>query len=249
MISNNLIYKDNKIIEASYKLSLIEQRIVLLAISKINSSEKITENNIFTITASEYSLVFSIDKKEAFREMKKAMEDLSTRWVKVIDDGDTVTKIPWISLKSHTTSSQSIALRFNEDIVKYLSELSGDFTNYRLLNIRGMASVYSIRIYEMLMRWKLTRTVTLTVDQIRNRLELTSKGYAAFGNIKQKIIDPAMIEIGECSDVNPRYELIKRGNKVESVKFSFEFKEGRSPKEATKNDALKVIKKIRAALK
>ena len=244
-MNKNLIYKDNKIIEASYKLTLTEQRIVLLAISHVNSSEKLTDNLKFSLTAEEYSSIFSISKDEAFREMKEAMDVLGERWVKVIDDGNELTKLRWISMKSSTMDNQSIAFRFDSSITEYLSELTGDFTKYQLLNIAGMKSVYSIRIYEMLMRWKVRRHVTLTVDELKERMQLSSKAYEVFGNIKAKIITPAMREIELYSDIIPNYELIKRGNKVVSVKLMFEYKEGRAPKDELKKDALRAIKHIK----
>lgn len=248
-MNKNLIYKDNKIIEASYKLSLTEQRIVLLAISQVNSYEKLTEEKLFTITANEYSLVFSITKDEAFREMKKAMRYLSQRWVKVIDDGNETDEISWISKRSSISSNQSITIRFTADISPYLSSLKGNYTNYRLFNVSGMNSVYSIRIYELMMRWKDSRHTTLTIEQLRDRLQLTTKGYSAFGNIKQKIIDPSINEITQCSDINANYELIKKGKKVEAIKFNFQFKAGMEPKATRKKEALSAIEKIQTLLK
>ena len=249
MTSNNLIYKDNKIIEASYKLSLTEQRVVLLAIGQVNSSEKLTENDVFVIEASDYSSMFSIDKKESFREMKEAIDSLRGRWVKVIDDGDNYKSIAWLSMIQSSISGQSIQIRFTKDIAPYLSQLEGSFTKYRIKNIRQMSSIYSIRIYELLMRWKDFKTVTLTVEQIRERLQLTSKGYSAFGNVKQKIIEPSINEITQLSDIDASYELIKKGKKVDSVRFSFQFKAGMEPKATQKKDALKAIKKIQSSLK
>lgn len=249
MSSKNLIYKDNKIIEASYKLTLTEQRIVLLAISQVNSSKKLTENDVFTLSAEEYSTVFSITKDEAFREMKKAMKDLFNRCVKVIDDGDIYDEIRWISKKSATLSNQSIAIRFTVDIAEYLSCLEGSFTKYKLQHISRMNSVYSIRIYELLMQWKTKKTITMTIEQLKDRLQLTSKSYAAFGSIKQKVIDPAVLEITQCSDIVVNYDLIKAGKKVVSVKFYYNFKPGFDQKTDIRLDALDAIKQIKGRLK
>lgn len=248
MSHKNLIYKDNKIIEASYKLSLTEQRLVLLAISQVNSSKKLSENDVFVIYAKDYSSIFSISKDEAFREMKSAMKSLSSRWVKVIDDGDVKDEISWLSKRSSATSNQSIGIRFSTDISKYLCELTGEFTKYRLLNISGMKSAYSIRIYEMLMRWKSKRRLELTVEQLKDRLQLTAKSYENFGNIRQKIIDVAMTEIAECSDILPRYELIRRGNKVSLIRFEFEFKEEQAAEQLIRDESISAIKNIKKTL-
>ena len=244
-MNKNLIYKDNKIIEACYKLTLNETRIVLMAISHVNSAEKLSDNSVFTLTAEEYSSVFSMECKEAFRQMKEAMDELGERWIKVIDDGNRLKKLRWISMKSSTGDKQSIAFRFDSTITEYLSELTGEFTKYKLLHISGMQSVYSIRIYEMLMRWKNKKVVTISVEDFKERLELTSESYKLFGSIKQKVITPAMREIEQHSDIIPSYELIKKGTKVVSIKLRFEYKEGRAPKDELKKDALKAIKHIK----
>lgn len=249
MSSKNLIYKDNKIIEASYKLTLTEQRLVLLAISQVNSSQKLSESDTFTLSAEEYSRVFSISKDEAFREMKKAMKELSKRWVKVIDDGNVSEEISWISKKSSTLDNQSIVIRFTVDIADYLGNLQGNFTKYRLMHISGMKSAYSIRIYELLMQWKTKRSVLMGLDQLRDRLQLTSKSYEAFGSIKQKVIDPSVKEINECSDIEAHYELIKDGKKVVALQFFYNFKPGRDPKEFLRQEALETLQNVKAKLK
>ena len=248
MKGNELIYKDNKIIEASYRLSLTEQRIILLAISQVNALEKLSEAKIFTISASQYSSVFGVEDKEAFREIKEAIDELSERWVKVIDNFDEKRKIRWVSEKSTVISNRSIEIRFTTAIAPYLSNLKGNFTKYQLVNVSDMKSIYSIRIYEMLMQWKCKRSLTLTVEELRDRLGATSKGYDAFGNIKMKIIDPSVAEINAYSDIDVTYTLIKKGKKVTAVQFTFEFKPEMEPKTVMNKQALSAIKGIKAIL-
>ena len=133
----------------------------------------------------------------------------------------------------------------------YIPALNGEVLRTKhdkLLNVSGMKSIYAIRIYEMLMRWKDRKHVTITVDELKERMLLTSKAYSLFGCIKQKVITPAMDEIALYSDINPSYELIKKCNKVVSVKFYFEYKEGRTPKDALREDALTTLKVIKETL-
>lgn len=136
MADNNLIYKDNRIIEASYRLSIREQRLVLLAISQINALEKLNENKVITITASEYSSVFGVDQKNAFRDMKWAMDQLFNQFIKVIVNEDKTETFRWLSKKSATLSNQSVEVRFTADIAPYLHNLKGKFTKYQFLNTR-----------------------------------------------------------------------------------------------------------------
>jgi plasmid replication initiation protein len=248
MADNSLIYKDNRIIEASYRLSIREQRLVLLAISQINALEMLNENKVITITASEYSSVFGVDQKNAFRDMKWAMDQLFNQFIKVIVSEDKTEAFRWLSKKSATLSNQSVEVRFTADIAPYLHNLKGKFTKYPFLNISGMASVFSIRLYEMLMQWKSKRTLTITVDDLKDRLEIADK-YKAFANLKQKVIDTALEEINACSDIVVSYEPIKRGRKVVSVRFDYEFKKGMEPVQEIKQGIQDVIKDIRRRLK
>ena len=248
MAGKSLIYKDNRVIEASYRLTLREQRLVLLAISQVKSLEKLNENRVFTITASEYAAMFGGDTKIAFRDIKVALDELFERYIKVIASEDKTEIIRWISKKSTTVSNQSVEIRFTPDIAPYLSNLKGNFTKYQLLNISGMSSIYSIRIYEMLMQWKCNHSLTLTIDQLKDRLQ-TGSSYPAFANLRQKVLDVAVTEINECSDIDVAYVLLKSGQKVESVRFGYTFKEGRGPKPSSKADTLDMLRDLKKGLK
>jgi plasmid replication initiation protein len=245
MKNKNLIYKDNNIIDTGYRLSIHEQRLILLAISQINALEKLTDERIFTISASDYSSWFGSNKEECFRIMKEAMDNLSNNWITVLNTEGKNKKIRWISMKSEIMTNQSVEMRFTKDIAPYLSQLEGNFTRYKLLHVSEMKSVFSIRLYEMLMQWKSTRTLTLTVDKLRSNLQLTTKGYTAFGNIKQKIIDPAILEINRTSDIDASYELIKKANKVVEIKFSFEFKDALKAATEHREDIRERIKNMK----
>jgi len=247
MSSKKLIYKDNRIIEASYRLTLREQRLVLLCVSQINSLERLKDNKKFVVTASEYSSVFGGDEKHAFRDMRCAIDELYDRSIKVIVNADKTEEIRWISNKSNTLSNQSVEVRFTADIAPYLNNLKGNFTKYQLLNISGMSSIFSIRIYEMLMQWKIKKSILLTVDQLRERLQLSDK-YPAFANIKQKVLDVAMKEINEYSDILATYNVLKDGKKVTSVHFSYIYKNVDAAKALSRSEAVDNLKKIKDRL-
>jgi plasmid replication initiation protein len=249
MNNKNLIYKDNRIIEASYKLTINEQRIILFCISQINSLEKLNANQIFVVSASEYSSVFGLDKDWSFREMKNAVTQLFERRVKVGVTPEESDEFRWISFKSISKSKQSIGVRFTTDIAPFLSELEGNFTKYKLLSISSMGSVYSIRIYEMLMQWRTTKSVKITIDKLRYRMQIEDGKYKEFSNFKQKVIDTAIKEINESSDIMADYEMIKEGRKVIAINFRFEFKNSKLAKEEAKQEIKDVIKNIRKVLK
>jgi plasmid replication initiation protein len=245
MKHNKLISIDNKIVKASYKITLYEMRLILLAFSQINPLENGNESKIITISASQYSSWFGGENKAAYRDMKEALELLFERCLKVICKSDMKTGIRWIDLKSVIDSTQSIELRFTPEISDFLQNLRNGFTSYHLSNVCRMKSVFSIRLYQILMQWKSTGEVTITVENLRFTLDIPLKGYPTFGNIKQKIIVPAMLEINDVSDVKADYLLIKKGKFVHAIRFIFEFKKDGRHQPAVKDFALESIRNIK----
>lgn len=249
MKHNKLIYKDNKIINASYKVTLNELRLLLLAISRINSFDKLTRNTIVTITASEYSSWFGGEKREVYRDMKIALDLLFQRTINIIDTEEQITTIRWITLKSKNHLNHAVELRFTEEVANFLSDFTGEFTKYKLENIKDMKSIFSIRIYELLMQWKKTGIVKITVSELRYRLQINSKGYPKFGNIRQKILDPAIEEINQTSDIIAKYSVSKKGKTVDAIIFNFVFKDISKAKIENDEQAKNSIEYLKETLK
>ena len=66
-MGNKLVVKDNALIEASYSLGTVEQRILLLAILVARENNTTIERDKeLTIHASKYSEVFNVDKKAGY---------------------------------------------------------------------------------------------------------------------------------------------------------------------------------------
>ena len=61
---SNLIVKDNALIEASYTLDVVEQRLILLAILEAREQKQLIQaGSLLRIHASSYIHQFNVDKK------------------------------------------------------------------------------------------------------------------------------------------------------------------------------------------
>jgi plasmid replication initiation protein len=97
-VSNEVVVKSNYLVEASYKISLNEQRVVLYAISKLDSQGKMPDE--ITITAQEWLKMFpDIGKEHVHRELKKASDRLWERTIKVVDPKQTK-KFRWVQTQT-----------------------------------------------------------------------------------------------------------------------------------------------------
>lgn len=235
MDSNPLVVKSNSLVEASYRLSLNEQRLVLVCISKIRRDESITDEVMYSISASEFAAVCGIDPKTAYRELRSAALSLKRREVRITQEPNEQRKrrktliAGWVQSIEYTGGYGEVKLRFNHDIIPYLTELSKCFTTYKLKNVVTMSSSYGVRFYELLIQWKHLNEREISIEWLRHALA-TEKKYGAIKDFKKYVLDPAIKDINKNSDLWVKWNQKKTGRKVTHLIFRFGFKERQKTK-------------------
>lgn len=77
---SELIVKDNALIQASYTLDTVEQRLILLAIAEARETgHGITENSLLEVHASSYINTFNVEKHTAYTVLRDASKSLFDR--------------------------------------------------------------------------------------------------------------------------------------------------------------------------
>ena len=210
----------HRIIEACYKLTTPELRLIYSCISKINFKQIISKDELFTITSSEYADCFNIPKPNVTRELKQAVDKLWDREIIIKQENNDVFKTRWISRQAIYENGNA-EIRFAVDVIPYLTTLMelGNFTKYKLENMGGLKSAYAIRLYELLKQYENLKTRKLTIDDLREILCLGDK-YTAMRDFKKRVLDLAITEINTCTDLNVSYENIKTGRKVTGFLFT-----------------------------
>lgn len=221
-----VVVKDNKIIEASYTLSLSEQRVLLACISQIDSKSSLQPDNKFHVVASEIVDLMGLDRSNAYRDMKSAVEKLYNRSIKI--DGED-SEMRWIYRKEYVKNEGKITLYFSPEIIPYLSQLSEKFTAYKLKYVAQFKSSYSIRLYEILVQWASTGEREVKVDWLREIFQVEDK-YKTIKDFKKYIIDPSVADINDHSNIWVKYGQRKSGRTITHFQFQFGLKgDGQKP--------------------
>nr|WP_011011116.1 MULTISPECIES: replication initiation protein [Pasteurellaceae]WPT09227.1 Replication initiation protein [Actinobacillus pleuropneumoniae]CAC85833.1 replication protein [Mannheimia varigena] len=219
MVNDLTVVKANSLIEASYRLTLDEMRLLALTIGTMNPK---SNQQVFEFSVSEFVRQFpDVNEDRAYSQIKSAIERIAERWVKTEDEKH-VTKFRWVSSQTYFKNEGRFKIALTNEIMPYLTQLKGQFTQYQLNHISGFSSVHAIRLYELFTQYKRLGERYITVEELKKWLQLEEK-YDRYNNLNQRVLTPALAEINEKSDLYVKYEPIKRGRKIVGVEFNISY--------------------------
>ncbi|MBC8951075.1 RepB family plasmid replication initiator protein [Xenorhabdus sp. TS4] len=215
-----IAYKSNALIEASYKLTLQEQRVLLMCIGKLNP-QAITPEKTFQLTASEFYLAFpDMGRENAERRLQEAADKLAERWI-YIHWKEKEEKIRWIQGQAKYFNGQGkVELVFSDLIMPYLTQLKGQFTTIAVKNVSALKRTYSIRIYELLMQFKKTGDRIINLKDFRSMLGIEDK-YLQFKDLNKLLLKPSIKELNQKSNLLVSVDTVKDGRNVVALHFIF----------------------------
>lgn len=228
-----MIYKSNALVEAAYRLSVQEQRIVLACISQVRRDEVVTDEVLYSVRAADLAQLSGTAIEAAYSELKAAALRLKRREVRLTQEPNGKGKKPkvmitgWVQTIFYIEGEGRVELRFTKDMLPYLTELTRQFTKYALADVAKMESTYAIRLYELLMQWDSLGTREIELEQLREWLQLEGR-YPSIKDFKLRVLEPAVSQINEHSPLTVEWAQRKTGRKVTHLLFTF------GPKKPTK---------------
>lgn len=234
---NLTVYKSNVIIEAGYKLTLNEQRVVLACIGKVDPRKELLATDKLELSAKSLIDIFGVSEKNAYSALVEVTDTLFNRYLVIenpFPDDKSVTslKTRWISSILYKKEQGKIAITFAPDLLPYLSQLKGCFTKYELNNVGNMTSIYGFRLYELLMQWRTTGKREVEIEWLKKQFEL-DESYSRIDNLKKRVIEPAVKDINTHSNFTVAWEQRKTGRTVTHLIFTFAEKQPEPTQEAT----------------
>ena len=247
-----LVVKDNVLINASFNLDLVEQRLILLAIIEARESGKgINANDALTVHASSYMQNFHVERQPAYISLKKACDDLFARqfsYQSINENGNVQNhKSRWVSEVIYVDQEGLVKLIFAPSVVPLITRLEKHFTSYDLAQVAKLSSKYATRLYELLIAWRsLGKTPIFELADFRNKLGLDIKEYAAMSDFKKYVLDLALKQINTHTDITAKYEQHKKGRSISGFSFTFKQKKAISKSTESKREpnALNLFSKM-----
>ncbi|MDG6304308.1 replication initiation protein [Glaesserella parasuis] len=238
-MSDLMIRKAHPIVEAGYKLTIAEQRIILLSLAKLDNRN--VENSNVTLYVKDYAQAFNLSETSAYNELNKASKRLYDRSI-ILKGEDETTEFRWIESRTRYYKGEGrISFQFSRRVMPYLFELDKrlGFTQYTLLSVSGFKSAYSIRLYELAVKLLGMQNQQVEIDELRRILQLDNQ-YSEFRFLKRDVINLACNEINEKSDILLNIEPVKRGRKIVALEFQIAKKAKQKKPEPTTSGTRKI---------
>ena len=230
-----LVVKDNALINASYNLDLVEQRLILLAIVEARESGKgINANDPLEVHAEGYINQFGVHRNTAYQALKDACNDLFARqfsYQKINERGNIENyRSRWVSEIGYVDNEAVVKLIFAPAIVPLITRLEEHFTKYELQQVSNLSSAYAVRLYELLIAWRSTgSTPVIELSDFRQRIGVLDTEYKRMERFKTSVLELAIKQINEHTDITVKYEQHKRGRSISGFSFNFKQKKKDSP--------------------
>ena len=231
----DLVVKDNALINASYNLDLVEQRLILLAIVEARESGKgINANDPLEVHADSYINQFGVHRNTAYQALKDACKDLFARQFsyqeKKANGNIRNVMSRWVSQIAYNDNEATVDLIFAPAVVPFITRLEEQFTKYELQQVSSLSSAYAIRLYELLIQWRSAgKTPTIELQEFRKKLGVLDNEYLRMAHLKERVLELSIKQINEHTDITVKYEQHKRGRSISGFSFNFKQKKKDSP--------------------
>ena len=153
--------------------------------------------------------------------MKNITRGLVSKLIEIDDlEKDRTVQTTWLSEAIYQYGEGVVNVNISNSLRGYLLGIKEQFTTYSLRVAVSLKSSYSIRMYELLMQYKVIGKRELTIKELRGYLGLKPEQYSKYSMFKKRTILRAQKEINSKTDIYFDFEEIKRGRKIHAIKFT-----------------------------
>lgn len=230
---DDLLVKSNRLNTATQNLSLVELRLIQLAIIDARETNTgLVADKPLRISARRYSEAFGTDIDSAYDALISAESTLFERRFSFINERKNPVKTRWISQVEYLVGNGGIEIILTPAVVNEMTRIDGKeqfFTKYMLGQTASLNSVYSVRLYELLIQWRQAKKTPLFVyETLRGQLGLGVSDYSRMSDFKRRVLHHAIDEINDKTDLKVSYE--QKKDRATIVGFKFKVLEKPKPK-------------------
>lgn len=223
-IKNEIVVQHNDLIEARYRLTLQEKRVMLWIISRIQYDDDRFVSH--KISIKEFSDIIGVSSDHMYSDMEKTTMKLVQRGISIRDRKENkLIQVTWLSSSVYHHDKGIIELKVSEHLMPYLLKLKNNFTKISLADIIGLQSIYSVRIFELLKQKEYMGKRTISLFDFKEFCGISDNKYTSVHDLKRFVLDTSCKEITQKTELEVSYLMVKQGRKFIAVSFDVKNKQ------------------------
>lgn len=233
------VVQSNSITRSAQGLTLVEKRILMLALAQSSGISKPIK-----LHAQDYADTFGLDVSVAYTELKAASLGFMKKQFTISNldkkGREIKTTYNWLSYVQYIKDTGTVNVSFNPNIFHLLFDLTEQFTKYQLKQASALRSIYSWRLLELFESFRKSDVTNnkfqgdmayskkqdqgwlkIPLEEFWYVMEATNTHKKNFGELRRKVIEPAIKELEQKDGWKIEYYPIKKGRKVAMLNFNF----------------------------
>ncbi len=231
---DSFVRQSNEIIEANYKLTIAEQKIMLCFIANIDTTKSNFE--VSKISAKSLSDACGFNPKSGYRQLQLILKKLLGRSIILQGrDGSGWYGSHWVQSCDYVQSKRGedrlsyVQYELDSRLCPHFLQLRERFLKSDLKSLVSFSHIYSVRFYMIFKNRLKIGHARYTFADLIKLFELPKSYEVSTTNLKNKIIKISIDEINEKSNITVEYTYYKgNGRKHIGVDFEFHVKAGYS---------------------
>ena len=232
---DSLVWQQNRLAEARYKLNVREQKLLLYVISMIEPEAQ--DFGKCKVSVQGYAEMTGLQSDDLYQELRDTA--LSIREKTLVVEGVLEPGMhrpvkrhgSWFEYVDEATGDGYVSIKLSSWLKPFLLQVRREFFKYKLNYALNLKSEYSIRLYQWLKRWQFAGRKTETIPQLRLQLgatevdhegQIVRENLAAYKHFKNKALAPAIKEVNARTDLSVTFkeEKIKGSKAVGAIAFT-----------------------------
>ena len=226
--------QSNFLIEARYKLTLHEFRIITVIMSMVSQNDQ--DFKEYRIDLGDVKkLIQDVNKLQTknesiITELKKATKGLLSKPLIIISGNETI-QMNWISSAKYEKGKSYVSIKLDPELKPYLLKIRSNYTDFELQELLSLKSFYSAKIYELMKQF--FPNIPKRKFKIEELQQILGCDYPKYGNFKERVLKSSVIEINNKTALTIDFEEKKEGKKITDIVFNIRGKNasGRLPAE------------------
>ena len=217
---NNWVSKRNVLNEMrAKKMTLQEVRFFSIYLSKINPADISTR--VLKFTVRDFAKIMDIDRVR-IENIKETTDNLLCKIITVPNESGGYSSFQLFK-ECELYKEDNIwfvKIDAHDKALPLLFDFKEKYFKYRLWNALNLSSAQQIRIYEVLKQYESIGTRTLSLDELKEMIGISSKQYTRFNSFREWVLDRAKYALAEKTDICFEYKTVVRGGrKVVGIEF------------------------------